>query len=160
MVVLMRYQTDCEVAALATALNITWEEAQKALDWRRLPKGLENPVFGNPINLYRALIGLGYWKQNITLTMLLNGTCTPRKTIVLVKKSFVQQHWVVWAGIDAFGNHLLLWGDNEKPVAKTPVEMRDLFCKSIPNCAFQPYKASAWRILWEKIKAFFGVKSE
>lgn len=164
MPVLMRYQTDCEVAALATALNITWEEAQKALDWRRLPKGLENPVFGNPLNLYRALIDLGYWKANKTLTQLLKGDYEPGKCIVLVHNPTnptLQQHWVVLgAKLPDHGGYEAFWGDSETPRFITEKMLKEYFLAGFPNCSFQPYKASAWRILWEKIKRFVGVKSE
>lgn len=156
-VVLMRSKTDCEVAALATALGITWEEAQKALDWQRLPKGLENPVFGNPWNLYRALVSLSYWKRNVTLQMLLNGDCEPMKTIVLVKKSFTQQHYVVWGGIDSFGRHILYWGDSEKPVLKSVPELTSLYRKSWPNMACQVYKANVFRIMLERFKLWIGI---
>ena len=37
-IITMQHQTDCEVAAIATALGITWEESQKT-DWRH-SKGL------------------------------------------------------------------------------------------------------------------------
>ena len=164
MVVLMRYQTDCEVAALATALNITWEEAQKALDWQRLPKGLENPVFGNPWNLYRALIDIGYWKANKTLIQLLKGDYTPGKCIVLIhnpSSPTLQQHWVVLgAKRHDHSGYEVFWGDSESPRFITEKMLKEYFLAGWPNCSFQPYKASAWRILWEKIKAFFGVKSE
>lgn len=160
----MRSKTDCEVAALATALNITWEESQKALDWRRLPKGLENPVFGNPLNIYHALVDLGHWKANKTLMQLLQGDYTPGKCIVLIhnpSNPTLQQHWVVLgAKKHDHSGYEVFWGDSEAPRFITEKMLKEYFLAGWPNCAFQPYKASAWRILWEKIKAFFGVKSE
>lgn len=155
MPVLMRYKTDCEVAAIATACGVDWVTACAALHWRKMPGVLE-VIFANPWNLYKALITLGFWKKNVTLQMLLNGKCEPGKTIVLIKKSFTQQHWVVWAGLDGFGNHLFFWGDSEKPVKKTPVEVQELFLKSKPNCAFQVYKANFWQLMFAKVQAFFN----
>jgi len=163
-IVTMQHQTDCEVAAIATALGITWEESQKLLDWRRLPKGLENPILGNPWNLYRALVDAGYWKINKTLTQLLKGDYTPHKTIVLLhdpKSPIMKQHWVVLgAKRHDHGGFEVFWGDSEAPRFITEKMLKEYFLAGWPNCAFQPYKASAWRILWEKIKAFFRVKSE
>ena len=155
MTVLMKLDNDCEVAVIANATQITYDEAMAALGRIDLPYDLESPVFANPINLYRALIKLGFWKKNITLTMLLNGECEKGSTIVLVKKSLTQQHYVTWEGIDNQGNHLLLWGQKETPVTRTPAQLKELFLTSWPNCAFQVYKASFWRLMWEKFKAFF-----
>lgn len=50
---LMRYKSDCEVVAIANACDVAYEQAAKALNWRLLPSGLENPVFGNPWNLLK-----------------------------------------------------------------------------------------------------------
>jgi hypothetical protein len=164
MVVLMRSKTDCEVAALATALGITWEESQKLLDWRRLPKGLENPVFGNPLNLYRALADAGYWKINKTLTQLLKGDYTPGKCIMLVhnpSNPTMQQHWILLgAKRPDHGGFDVFWGDSEQPRFITESMLKEYFLGGWPNCSFEPYKAHIIRIWWEKIKAFFGVKSE
>lgn len=156
-IVLMREATDCEVAALATALGITWEQARDLLSWRDLPGPLENPVFGNPWNLYRALIKAGYWKRNVTLTMLLSGDCEPGKTIVLVKKSTAQQHWVVWAGINGFGMHMFYWGNSKEPCLKSSTEARKLFTAGAPaNCAFQVYKANFWRLMLARVQSWFN----
>lgn len=163
-IVTMRHQTDCEAAAIATALQISYEEAKKALDWHRLPSGLENPVFGNPWNLYRALIDLGYWKMNKTLDQLLKGDYKPYRTLALLhdpKSPIMKQHWVVLGakgrdhgGLEVFG------GDSASPRFFTEKMLKEYFLAGWPNCAFQPYKASVWRIWWEKIKRFFGAKSE
>ena len=163
-IVTMQHQTDCEVAALATALGITWEESQKLLDWRRLPNGLENPILGNPWNLYRALVDAGYWKINKTLTQLLKGDYAPYKTIVLLhdpKSPIMKQHWVVLgANIHDHSDYEVFWGDSESPRFITEKMLKEYFLAGWPNCAFTIHKASVWRIWWEKIKAFFGVKSE
>lgn len=147
---------DCHNAAIGTACQVSYEKTSKATGHKDLPGPLESPLFSNPWNLYRALIVLGFWKMNVTLQMLLNGDCEAGKTIVLVKKSFTQQHWVVWAGIDGFGNHRLFWGDSEKPVMKTAAQMQSLFLTSKPNCAFQVYKANFWRLMLARLQAIFN----
>lgn len=145
---------DCAVPCVGNSTGNTYEAAHAALHHADLPFFLESPLFSNPWNLYRALIVLGFWKMNVTLQMLLNGKCEAGRTIVLVKKSFTQQHWVVWAGIDGFGNHLLFWGDSEKPVSKTPAQLSELFLTSSPNCAFQVYKANFFRLMFERLKRY------
>lgn len=152
--VLMQNFTDCEIAAIATACGVTYEQAKKALNWRDLVGWMESPVFGNPWNLYRALIGLGFWKKNINCTILLNGDCVPGKTIVLVKKSFTEQHWVVWSGMTSFGSHKLLWGNSLIPVLVSSPKMQELFLTSQPNCAFQVYKANALHLLFRRIESY------
>ena len=158
--ILMRHDTDCEVAALATACEVSYEEARKALGWKKLPLGAENPVFGNPINLYRALINLGFWKHNIRFRDLAKGRATPNKTVVLIHNKanpILQQHWVVWAGLDANKNHLLWWGINDKTLVAVPSQtMSEYFYKGFPNCAFTVYKASLLRVVWQKIRRIFG----
>lgn len=147
--------TDCEVAAIATSTGKSYEESKKALSWRDLWSWLENPVFGNPWNLYLALLRFGFWKKNITLTMLLSGEAEPMKTVVLVhdpKNPLLAQHWVVWGGITVAGNHQLLWGDDIKPRLKSAQQLTDLFRKGFPNCAFQVYKANVFKLWLEKIK--------
>jgi hypothetical protein len=163
-VVLMRGKTDCEVAMLATALQISYEDAKAALDWRKLPQGLENPVFGNPYNVYRALISLGYWKKNITLTDILTSKYEPGKTCCLIhnpQSPTLSQHWIVLgANRPEFGTIEVFWGDTEKPRMLTHKQFKDYFIKGFPNCAMVPYKANVWRILWERMKIFFGVKND
>jgi len=157
MIVLMRTKTDCEVASIATATGKTYEESKKALSWRDLWSWLENPVFGNPWNLYLSLIWLGFWKRNIVLNDLLSGNCIPGKTVVLVhdsKNSNFSQHWVVWGGV-YLGMHLLYWGDSKIARIVSPGRLKDYFLKGNPNCAFEVYRASIWRIVYEKIKSIF-----
>lgn len=154
----MRHETDCEVAAIATACHVPYEKARKALSWQQL-RGIENPIYGNPINLYRALIKLGFWKRNIKFRDLCNGKAKPGKTIVLIHRPehpIIQQHWVVWAGLDKNNNHRLWWGNNDKMCAViSSATMSAYFHRGWPNCAFEIYKANAFRIFWEKLKTFF-----
>jgi hypothetical protein len=155
--VLMQKENDCEVAALATACAVTYDQAKKALGWQDLPGGAENPIFGNPWNLYWALLNLGFWKKNVTLTQLLKGEAEPGKTVVLVhfpEQPTLKQHWVGWGGRKIDGAHTLYWGKSELPVHVKDNVLKDLFKRGWPNCAFSVYKASAWRILWEKLKGW------
>jgi hypothetical protein len=161
-IITMQHQTDCEVAAIATALQISYDDAKSALRWQKLPFNANNPIYGNPYNLYIALMNLNHWKANKTLTQLLKGDYIPYKTIVLLhdpKSPIMKQHWVVLgAKRPDHGGFEVFWGDSEAPRLITESMLKEYFLAGWPNCAFQPYKASAWRILWEKIKVFFGVK--
>jgi len=155
---LMRDQTDCEVAAIANACGVAYEQAKAALDWRRLPKGAENPVYGNPWNLYRALISLGFWKRNVTLTDLLAGKAEPGKTVVLLhdpQSPTLQQHWVTWHGFTG-AYHGLAWGDSQKLRFITSERLADYFRKGWPNCAFTVYKASVWRLIIARVQSWFN----
>jgi hypothetical protein len=119
---------------------------------------MESPIFSNPWNLYRALLALGYWKRNLTLADLLAGDCDPGKTIVLLhnpKDPVFSQHWVVWDGKNPAGDHRLLWGDSAAARVISPGRLKDYFLKGWPNCAFEVYRASIWRIVYEKIKSIF-----
>lgn len=156
-IILMKESNDCHNAVIGTACEVSYEAASKAIGHIDLPGPLESPIFSNPWNLYRALIVLGFWKMNVTLQMLLNGDCEPGKTIVLVKKSTTQQHWVVWAGIDGFGMHRFFWGDSATPCLKSPTEVRRLFTVGSPaNCAFQVYRANFWRLMLARLQAIFN----
>jgi hypothetical protein len=157
-IITMQYQTDCEVAAIATALQISYDEAKKLLDWRRLPKGLENPILGNPWNLYRALVDAGYWKSNKTLTQLLKGDYIPYKTIVLLhdpKSPIMKQHWVVLGNRLSNKQYEIYFGNDELPEIVSDTTLKGYFLAGWPNCAFSIYKANITRIWWEKIKVWF-----
>lgn len=156
--VLMREKTDCEVAAIANACGVTYDRAANALDWRRLPKDAENPVFGNPWNLYRALISLGFWKKNVTLTDLLSFRAEPGKTVVLIhdpQNPTLQQHWVTWHGM-AGPAHLLAWGQSQELKRVSAAVLTEYFRKGWPNCAFTVYKASVWRLIVAKMQSWFN----
>ncbi|NCA93322.1 hypothetical protein EOM82_08855 [bacterium] len=156
-IVLMRSDTDCEIAAVATACGVSYDEARSALNWHELG-GLENPLFGNPLNLYRAIVKLGYWKRNVTLTDLLDGRAEAGRTIVLIhnlQSPNLSQHWIVWQGIQN-GFHLLSWGSGKEFKRVTSDQLSDYYRKGWPNCAFQVYRANVFRILWERIKLLFS----
>lgn len=154
----MREQTDCEVAAIANACGVTYEQAQKALGWRELSAGLGNPVFGNPWNLYRALIKLGFWKRNVTLTDLLTSLAEPERTIVLLhdpQNPTLAQHWVAWHGFTGY-YHAIAWGDSQQLRFITSEWLTDYYRKGWPNCAFSVYKASFWRLMLARVQSWFN----
>ena len=158
-IITMQHQTDCEVAAIATALQISYDEAKSALRWQKLPFNANNPIYGNPYNLYIALINLKHWKANKTLTQLLKGDYIPYKTIVLLhdpKSPIMKQHWVVLGakGRD-HGDLEVFWGDSASPRRITEKMLKEYFLAGWPNCAFTIYKASVYRLIWEKIKVWF-----
>jgi hypothetical protein len=155
-VILMRESSDCEVAAIATACGVEYEEAEKALGWRKLPLGAENPIYGNSLNLHKALIKLGFWKSNITLSQLLEGKAAPNKTVVLLKGGVFKQHWVVYSGRSG-DYYSFWWGDsNTNPKWFTGAQVTKMFTQDGPvNEAFEVYPASAFKLLIERIRNFF-----
>lgn len=153
--VLMRHSNDCEVAVIATACHIPYEKAAEALGYGKLPKQISDPIIGNPINLYKALISLGFWKKNITLTELLSGSAESGTTIVLIhnpQSPTMQQHWVIYCG-SLNGKTILNLGHSKNGQAFDADVMTKLFTRGFPNCAMQIYKASAARIVYEKFKS-------
>ena len=159
-IVLMREERDCHVAAIATACQVTYEEAAKALNHVDLPGPLESPIFSNPWNLYRALIKLGFWKKNITWSMLADSQALPDETIVLVKDSQLAQHWIVWGGVqlthDSKRLHRCFWGNSESPVYIEDKRFKEMFLSHWPNCAFQVYKANFWTLLKARVLSWFS----
>lgn len=157
MIVPMKEDRDCHVAAIATACDVDYDTAKKALSHVDLLGPLESPIFSNPWNLYRALLNLGYWKRNITLADLLTGNFAPMKTIVLIHypdNPLLQQHWVVHAGISKAGNHIMLWGDGDKPHLISPDRLKEYMLKAWPNCAFEIYRASFWKLVFARIENY------
>ena len=158
-IILMEHKTDCEVAALATACQVSYDDAETALGWRKLVAGLESPIMGNPINLYRALLRLGFWKKNITLTDLLEGKAPAMKTVMLAHNPdspILQQHWCVYGGRSGYGQHLLLWGDSESPKVVSDRKLEEFFRRGFPNCAFAVYKANIFTLIWNKIRMLWS----
>jgi hypothetical protein len=157
-IITMQHQTDCEVAAIATALQISYDEAKSALRWQTLPFNANNPIYGNPYNLYIALMNLKHWKMNKTLTQLLKGDYEPGKCIVLIhnpSNPTMQQHWVVLGEKRPdHGGYEVFWGDSEAPRFITEKMLKEYFLAGWPNCSFVPYKAHIIRIWWEKIKVW------
>lgn len=148
-VVLMKGDSDCEISALATATGKTYDEVLKAEGRKELPFGLNDPVWGNPETLYLTLNRLGFWKRNVTLTMLQNQKAEVGKTVVLVHKPaapLTDQHWIVLAGYRPDG-YLFYWGTQEQPVFVPRQDFEGssgLFRGGWPNCAFQVIRDTAW----------------
>lgn len=153
-IVKMKYDTDCEVAMVATECGVSWETAKDALNWKDLISGLENPLFGNPYNVYLALIKLGFWKQNINWKQLQEDV----RCCVLIhfpEEPTLKQHWIVRHHIDEDKNHYCYFGKSDDFTVISNYKMKKLFLSGYPNCAFQVYKAGFWRLLVEKIRGWF-----
>jgi len=139
----MREDRDCAVAAVATACGVSYKKAHKALWHFNLPWFLESPILSNPLNVKRGIRALGFEPVEIGLSPLLNGSATPGKVGVLVhdpKNPFFAQHWVCWFGRDMNGKHRLHWGQNQEFVIKTDAELIDLVTGGWPNCIFEVRK--------------------
>jgi len=163
-IVLMREDRDCQVAAIATACGVSYEQAKKATMHRDLMGFLESPVFGNPLNLYLSIAKLGFWKKNVTLSELVSGDVVNGKTIVLVHdpdSPNFNQHWVVYGGVvdsleGGAKRYILHWGTGNTPKIVTEQKLKDLYEKGWPNCSFTVYKANVFKVMLERIKLFFA----
>lgn len=136
----MRRDRDCLVAALATALGITYEQAHKVIGHRNLPWFLESPLLSNPLIAINAVKKAGKSPMIIGLTALLNNLALPGAVVVLVHdpdNPIFSQHWVVWFGRSIDGNHRLAWGNSQEFVLKTDAELIDLVTKGWPNCIIE-----------------------
>lgn len=138
MAVEMRFTTDCEVAALATAACVPWEKARDALGWRELPLGAENPVFGNPVSVSLAIERLGFKAVNRTCNDLIKGIAAKNKTLVLVhslSSPTLVQHWVVFSDVN---QHLITfhWGDGTQR-SFPHAHFLELFTRGTPNAAWE-----------------------
>lgn len=152
---IQKNDTDCEVAALSSACQKTYEEVYKAEGRRELPGKLNDPVWGNPETLYLTLIKLGFWKRNITWNMLLNKQAEVNKTVILIhfaENPILYQHYIVLAEY-VEGGFRCYWGDSVIPRFITTNQMKDYFLGGFPNCAFQVIKDTAW----ERFKRWLGV---
>jgi len=138
--VTMRQKRDCHIPAVATACQVTYERAHKALWHFNLPWILESPLLSNPLNVKRGVKALGFTPVEIGLSPLINNMATPGKVIVLVhdpKNPIFSQHWVVWFGRSIDGSHRLAWGNSQEFVLKTDAELIDLVTKGWPNCIIE-----------------------
>ena len=142
MPVLMRTQTDCHFAAIATACDVTYEKAKDAF-W---PLPAQDPIDSNPPALYLALTRLGKWKKNITWSDLESQRATHGKTIILIhppEHPYLTQHYVVLHRYVP-GAFSCFWGmpmapgrDANIPVIVPVEEMKKLYLAGYPNCAFE-----------------------
>ena len=157
-IILMREERDCHNAAIATACQVTYEQATNATGHKDLPGMLESPIYSNPWNMYRALINIGFWKRNITWQDIASGNYAAGKTIVLVhdpKSPTFNQHWIVLGDYEAaFSTYRAFWGDSEKPRLLSKGQLKELFLKGFPNCAFEVYPANVLRLAWERLKTW------
>lgn len=141
--VTMRQARDCHNAAVATACQVCYEQAHKALWHFNLPWFLESPIISNPLNVKRGIAALGFTPREILLSSVLAGSAAPGRIIVLVhdpRNPIFAQHWVVWFGRSADGNHRLHWGQNQEFVLKTDAELIELVTAGWPNCIIEVQK--------------------
>jgi hypothetical protein len=156
---------DCHVPLLANLCNVSYDKAASALNHINLPGMLESPIFSNPWNVYRGLARLGFWKRNLTWEQLTDGTATPDKVGVLVKKSLLVQHWVVWSGIQILADsepfHRVYWLDSDEPIYIPNSEFKLMFERKLIGkkklwvCAFEVYKAKWYKVLWYRLLSWF-----
>jgi hypothetical protein len=167
MIILQREPRDCHNAAIGTACGVSYEKVCEATGHKDLPGPLESPVFSNPWNLYLALIRLGFWRKIITWGDLKAGRAKPGKTIVLVKKSLTQQHWVVWGGVQVSAGHVvyhrIYWGDSVNVRLVPENEFKKMFLRKILGdkrliiCAFEVYRISFWELIRKCFKSLFSI---
>jgi len=151
---LMRKSDDCEIAAISTATGKSYEEVAKKLNKQALPFGLSDPIWSNPDSLYLLVSKLGYWKRNVTLSMLKLRQATPGKTIILVhnpQRPTLSQHWVCLESYRGEGGYNVWWGiakyaghNPMNPAFVSETEMESLYRKGSPNCAFEIVNDTAW----------------
>ncbi len=129
--VAMRESRDCHVAAVATACDVSYDTARKALWHWDLPFWLESPIFSNPWNVKRAIESLGFEvDESLTVEDLIKNKAPTKRVIVLVHNpeswlsALWMQHWVVWFGKTEAG-HRVHWGKSSTSlVLKSDDEMR------------------------------------
>ena len=158
--VLMKYDSDCEVAVIASITGSSWDKARCKLNWIDLPSGLENPLFGNPYNLYLSLLRLGFWKHNVDWKQFSKGE-TAVALIHFPDDPTMKQHWIIRDKIDEAGNHLCYFGKSKDYTIISNFKMKQFIFNGYPNCMFSVYKCNIFRkiVEWIKLK-LFGVKSK
>lgn len=153
-IVLMRYNTDCEVAALATVTSTDYETARKAVGWKKLALSLENPMYGNPYNVYLAIIRLKHWKRNITFQDILMRHYTPLKTVILLHDKdnpYLNQHYAV-LGDTIYDKVEIFMGDSNVPILLDHNTLQKRFTDGFPNVAFEVYPCNIFKRIFNKFK--------
>jgi len=150
-VVKMKYDTDCEVAMLATVCGCSWEKARDAIGWKDLPGPLENPIYGNPYSVYYGLLKLGFWKQNITWKEFQNGD-TVCVLIHFPSDPYLKQHWIVRDTMDKDGNNYCYFGKSTDYTIVHNFKMKELIFMGYPNCIFKVYKCNIFKRILQYLK--------
>lgn len=139
--VTMREKRDCLVAAIATALGISYEAAHKLIGHKNLPWFLESPLLSNPLIAKWSIEKAGKTAKEIGLTPLIANTARSGAVVVLLHdpdNPYFSQHWVVWFGRGSLdGQHRLAWGNSQEFVLKSDAELIDLVTKGAPNCIIE-----------------------
>lgn len=165
-VFLMQSPVECETAAIATCTQVDYDKVNEAMHRvRKLPDVIENPIYGNPFTVLYTLLKLGYWKDELTLTEFLDKKGIPNKTMILVKKNVVKQHWVVFAGVSIENNEIhgniteyfhFHWGYEVTTRKLTKEQVKDYFTNDGPfNTCFIIYKCNVVKKLSELLKMWF-----
>lgn len=152
-IVLMRYNTDCEVAALATVTATDYETARKVIGWKQLTMSLENPIYGNPYSVYLALTKLKHWKRNITFQDMLMRHYTPLKTVILLHDETnpnLNQHWAV-LGDTIHDKVEIYMGDSNIPITIDHNTLQSRFTSGFPNVAFEVYPCNIFKRTYHSI---------
>lgn len=155
-IVRMRKDNDCAVAALATAAQVSYEEAEKALMRVDLPGDLESPVFENPENLRMAIERLGFKPINRTFNDITRGIAAKNKTIVLLHSPanpFLKQHWVVLEDVIPW-RVSFHWGDGTVK-GYTIDQFRVMFTKGFPNAAWEVGEFQGKKYLLQQVLDIF-----
>ena len=139
--VTMREPRDCAVAALATACEISYEAAHKALFHSDLPFFLESPLMSNPKWLRAAIERAGFKADDTAkITQLINGDLPSGKTICLVHNpvnaifATLQSHWVVFMGINQNNEYMFHWGQKQDLRCIKKAELVETLTAGWPNC--------------------------
>lgn len=145
----MREDRDCHVAAVATAcgtamgVRCSYELASKALWHWNLPFFLESPLLSNPLNLQRGIEKLGCKVRSVKISELLRGEPRPGAVICLMHDpsgdiaGTIGQHWVVWFGLDEHRQHLFHWGKKQQLRTYSEQDTVDMLTSGWPNALYE-----------------------
>jgi hypothetical protein len=144
----MREDRDCAVAAVATAcgtamgVRCSYELASRALWHWNLPWFFESPLLSNPPMMQRGMNRLGCKVRSVKISELLRGELKPGAVICLMHDpsgdiaGTIGAHWVVWFGKDATG-HLFHWGKSQKLRTYSEQDTVDMLTSGWPNALYE-----------------------
>ena len=138
MIIRMQEDRDCLVAALATAKQVSWEQAAELIGHRNLRSIFTSLIYSTHWKLRSVLK-----KHNIPYREVSEmHEFVPGRTIVLTHETgnfltrlFVK-HWVVYMGEADDGRMLFAWGDSSNMTVVSRARLTELFYDAWPTCAF------------------------